>query len=450
MSKSVIHSTVRFALAVLFCSAVVLCSAQKYTHRKVGSFVYIHNLTLNERGDYAMTATMDDSDDPHAKYRLYVNGTDYSSPLFSVEHRAKTARYGRDGNLYWIPTVYTEPVFYRHLFVGATDYTAEHFPGHRRSEDYAVNSSGLVSLSLLKNPEDVNSGHDVYLGQNNVSGAVLGTYPNRDALPRYVTDDGHLFWKAHVADGAPWDLYRDQQNLSSSLLGSNRGTNYVFANTRGDYLWEGWGANTNRVRNVFLGQNNLTLSVLGTVNSGSNPLDINESVHVIWYSGRNIYRNSENMSDFLGPDHFASDKAFVSESGDALWAGRWADTPNSQFAFLNRQLLSGVLGSDQLASVLGFDGLGQPLWYGSGSSHPKQDLFVGDFNLSADALGEGRFSFDSQNIATNSKGQVLWVHYLPYGPYGRMDAWLSSPVPEPSVWIALTAVVLLSRKLKCS
>jgi len=350
----------------------------------------------------------------------------------------------------WYASWKDGPSYRSQVFVNRRNYTTERYgPDVWAFGYFLANERGDIAVGLSPSP---GGPYDLWVGDRNVSGPVIPPSENGGVAPVALTDDGRLFWNGTKRFGGVYydDWYFEDVNLSKDLLGpvrQTRGLGHLFVNRSGQYAWSGQGDLTGRQMNVFLGQLNYSASVLGPGQHVAYLIGIDEAGSVFWYGGgvrdvdvKDVYRNGENLSEFLGPTRktSSSDPGMVSRSGHVLWVGS-SDLfgAGNYDLFLDRTNLSHeLLGQQRHARPVGFAGE-TPVWFGWGTQ--DTGLFIGSHNLTREAGVDPMTLFSTDSIAVNARGDVLWLTQTTVG----FDLWLSRPVAEPSVMWALLIPLLL-------
>lgn len=440
---------------LMFIGWAASAPGQTYTHKLLGRYTFVQEVQITPLGYYAYNGSLDPPDTQKPQYDLYVNGVNYSRDLIQEPHSVGQADIDKAGHVVW--GVHTGPSGNDsyHIWKDKSDYTAAKFGADYQANWFVLNrATGQLAMQVGIAPMERNR-FDTWIGDWNISKEVLGDDPKRGSGPTSITNDGRLFWGGQIT-GTPGDMYLETTNLTSFLGGSTRGVYDFVANDSGEYAFSATGSITGPDRNVFLGNFNLSTSVFGQRNwSGTSSM--NAAGQLGWwgfprypFGPVDVFRNEQNLSSFLGPTRIVRQWVGLADDGRALWAGGPVGSPGHQDLFIDdRNYSDPILGSDgpHDAHPLEMTPGGHALWTGSGPNTAYHtDLFIDGVDISAGAIPDQSYS---QVIGTtNDKGQVLWTVHR---PDGMQEMWLSTPVPEPSVYpVALLFVpAVLGLRRRC-
>lgn len=415
---------------------------QTYAHKLLGTHGYVHGIGINDAGDYWFTAQEDpDYTSTSALSSLYINGSNYSANVLgSSWHQVWRPAVLNNGTVLWTVNIGTPGSHWtqkNHLFVNGSDYSGSMYGDEYNCGSYAFNQSGQVAMAISEAPGQYYP-YDVWMGDRNVSQEVLG--PNRGASePTFMAADGTLFWSGTNETTGPYAaLFRDTVNFTTALLGTGGHDGpYAFSGApSGAFAWSGAGPNTGTKRHVFSGTNDLSYQVFHDLTHRADLSAVNNAGQVAWWGGHpgahdsDFYRDTENMSSFLGPTRSIGQFGLLDDLGNVYWYGSSVGVQGPADIYVNRSnFTTPILGDGhrefQLWSV---SPNGHLLWSGSSSVTGNQErLFVDHFDVSGDALGPNA-TYLLWDQRMNSAGAVIWDVLRPSGLH---EVWLSTPVPEP-------------------
>lgn len=311
-----------------------------------------------------------------------------------------------DGRVIWADEDYRRG---DELYVGRTPIGARSLLGaNGRLAIWDYSANGNVGWIGSKT-KDINIGH-AFVNATDITAAVL---PGATSSSAVVDDLGHVAWDARVPGPYVW-LYRDTTNLSVPILGRASGAGTRGIDALGNVLWGGAAVGSPNT-DVFFGELSLTQAVYPTGVRYGDGIMVTPNGHALWVGCGN--------------------------PGDGDRCDVWVN---------QRNVTTPVFGVTAPRTIWGaaVDWAGHALWHGNYKGL-KQQVFVDNFNLSADALGDENSECTALTMSSN--GIVLWMRSA---GIGRYDYWLSTPVPEPA-GLALAPIVLFvrimaGRRKRCS
>jgi len=113
----------------------------------------------------------------------------------------------------------------------------------------------------------------------------------RDMLG-FINEPGDVLWVARDDVNQKYEIYKNEQNLSGSLLGKTDGNDpYIEPlglDQFGNALWHGSGEKTGHKNHIFVNQFDLSMDALGDDNyDWAFGLKIGLNGHVLWQVGNN-------------------------------------------------------------------------------------------------------------------------------------------------------------------
>ncbi|MEP0766768.1 MAG: PEP-CTERM sorting domain-containing protein [Fimbriimonadia bacterium] len=317
-----------------------------------------------------------------------------------------------DGRPLWSLS-YSQPVQGRddEVFLGRESLRAGDILGTNRvATEVAVSPAGYAIW--YGKGDATGQRRQVFRGTENVSLPVLG--PQGYAEAHDINDRGEALWTGwYAGQQFPNHMTFVNDREISAFLGSERSSIGRAINSRGQVLWEGWGAFTNFRNEVFLDERCLSLEVFGA-----------------------RYHEAYAVQRLL------------SDGGYAMWYAYYYDATGSRRmdVFVNeRNISEGLLGDLPFVETKGVDDFGRGLWTGRGfATGFKYRAYLDRLDLSADARGGSGFA--SWGLAMGRNGHALWADQDP--ATGEVFVWLSTPVPEPSGGVGVSAALglVLMRK----
>lgn len=435
-----------------------LSGAQTYTHKLLGAHGYVFGGGINDAGDYWYTAQEDpDATNYEATSDLYVNGANFSSQVFGGDwHRVYRPYVSEKGSVLWLASSGEPHAARIHMFADREDYSGPTYGDAANCGESVYNQSGHFALGVSQSP-GTQYPFDTWIRDRNISEEVLG--PNRGwSQPTYLAADGTLFWSgANSFTGPNGALFRDTVNLTTSLLGSggNDGP-YAFSGApSGAFAWSGAGPNTGTKRHVFNGTNDLSYQVFHDLTHRADLSAVNNVGQVAWWGGHpgahdsDFYRDTENMSSFLGPNRRIGQFGLIDDLGNVYWFGQPNGLAEPGDIYRNRENLTTPILGDANRNMYLWEvsPSGHLLWSGLGApTGYREDIFVDSFNITRDALGPSTV-FILWDMHVNSSGSVIWT----ITRNGKREAWLSTPVAEPQVvgGLLLFVGVAIARFSRC-
>jgi len=422
------------------------CPAQKWKHEALVTFDFKLDgaFAVNRSGSVIYSPWMPIDGGGDGRYpQAFKDRTNLTQKYLPPLSQGFASAINDAGQVAWrglSPTSLT-------VMVDGHDYLAEVSPPLStayRVDVRGIDASGLPFWSVGK--YGTGNTYRVYRGTEDLSAGITIYDPTLGHLNR----NGDAVWSATIqtATGYEYDNFRNSDNISERVLGPVRALSSFKPdiNDHGVMLWTGRGVNTNNKNTLFVDETPYYTDPGGAAPTA---VHITNSGHVLWLKNYPntlvVMRDQEDVSTpAFGDQPYTTYEGgiFMGESGDVIWTGIDM-TSNYRSIYKNhRNLSAGLIGSmsqigDQVHAV-GIDDAGNALWWGAGTAtNHIAHVFVNDFDLSADALGQ----FDSLNVrplAIGHLGQVLWGANSPAGG----TIYISSPVPEPSAVGVLFVLVL--------
>jgi hypothetical protein len=134
---------------------------------------------------------------------------------------------------------------------------------------------------------------NIMLNTTNISFPVVGG--GLQLYARALSEDGHVLWSAVGPEPGRWRLFRDSEELNTSVIGFGSAVDTISStmNATGHVLWAG-GWNDLSEWGVYYDSFNLTRDAFGLDSVAAIPLAIGDGGHCLWYVERgtapyNIY-----------------------------------------------------------------------------------------------------------------------------------------------------------------
>ncbi len=264
-----------------------------------------------------------------------------------------------------------------------------------------------------------------------------------DGFAWSISSAGDAIWMGETVTSGVYneDVYKNQTILSGSQLGNNRLLRGAVINSLGHVFWAGHGSATGSYDQMYIDSN---LLGSGPVNASIHPDAIGDDGHILWNwsdSNEHLIMDSTDltMAVFGNRAYTLRPGGVLGGVGNVLWSAYDKDA-KAYYVYRNTtDIASDVLGDSRVIGLMiGFDPQGRAVWGGAGSkTDGRQEVFVDNFSLSRDALGDSDY-LGAIPMAVGASGQVLWYS----STSGSYSVYLSTPVPEPAIGIGAITLLL--------
>lgn len=314
---------------------------------------------------------------------------------------------------------------YQHVMVDGHDFYADVFS---LTQDPAlqVNIRGIDEEGRAFWSSSFNGATHVFLGNKELSPGALDS-----AVLSMVNPEGDAAWGHR-------DIFVGTQNISGSVLGSGGGgSSYPVLDSHGNVLWAGIGSATGMQYHVFLNSTDLTGD--RGVNHGVSTYGIADDGTYLWgykdtQFNTHLMRNQVDLTELAFGSHsfgFSGGDQSLGPDGSVVWMADDLETGYSVVFHNTEDISSAVTGGLSTSGYFqGLDGRGNAVWAGGGlMTGGRAEVFVNQFNLSQDALYGQNYRLAGA-MAVGLNGHVLWYTV---NPDATLSVYLSTPVPEPSI-----------------
>jgi hypothetical protein len=223
-------------------------------------------------------------------------------------------------------------------------------------------------------------------------------YQAYDSFSGGLNDSGQMLWVRQTLPDAHYGVFINNKEVSGGVYGPDRRYSATQINAHGSYVWQGAPPVEPYHQHVWLNMTDITKKYVG--------------------------------------DFQAQAGAVLNENDQVLWC--YADAMSRVHVMRDGFDVSAIAGNDVALEPegLAMNDLGSVLWKSGSHNLLPERVWVDNYDLTGDLFPDRDYG-DVRGLALNNKGQVLWYANV----NGKLNYYLSTPVPEPGSIIAVTAAL---------